>query len=164
MLEKLEKVEGVQSAMANHAGSLVRITLKANAKTGSVASELEAILQKQGRKPKALTENEIATAIESEQWREADTVNELSEIEFRTVFERRVQQFVDDEELTDVAKTKLIEFAAQVLDETPKSQADTDWKEYCGGMASQMLEKAKDVLNEEQLKTLGERLKSRVSG
>lgn len=164
MLEQLEEVDGVQAAMANHAGSLVRISLKEHANTGSVASELEAILKKEGRKPKALTDSEIATAIESEQWRKAESVNELSEIEFRTVFERRIQQFVVDEELTDDTKTKLIGFASQVLDETPKSQSDTDWKEFCGGMASRMLDKAKDILSDEQLNKLGERLKSGVSG
>ena len=164
MLEQLEKVDGVESAMANHTGSLVRVSLKESSDAHSVASELEAILAKQKRKPTLLSGLVVAKALKDEHWREAEKIGELSEIEFRTVFERRVKQFTKEGDLDEDTIAKLLEFSRQVLDETPASNADTDWGDFCGGLASRMIDKAKEVLNKEQLEELAKKLKARVIG
>lgn len=164
MLAQLEKVECVESAMANHTGSLVRVSLKASADSVAVASELDAILKEQNRKPKQLAGDEAANAIKSEQWRESDKVGELSEIEFRTVFERRVKQFSEAGEFDEKTVTSLLQFSKDVLKETPASNSDTNWGDFRSGLVSRMMEKAKEVLSEEQLEELSEKLKARVIG
>ena len=164
MLEQLEKVEGVDSAMANHTGPMIRISLKPKADVDSIANEMKAILEKEGRKPKRLSGNELTVAVDSEEWRVTEKVNELSEIEFRTVFVQRVTQFVEQNDLDEETNSKLVGFAKQILQETPKSTTDTDWGEFCGGLAAKMIEKAKAILNDEQLEELRRKLKARVIG
>jgi hypothetical protein len=164
VLEQLKKVEGVDAAMANHTGSMIQISLKRNADVDTIANEMTAILEKEGRKPKRLSGGELVAAVDSETWRTAENVNELSEIEFRTVFERRVKQFVDQNDLDEETTSKLMDFANQILDATPKSTTETDWGEFCGGLAAKMVEKAKAILSDEQLEELRKKLKARVVG
>lgn len=164
MLAQLEKVEGVESAMANHSGSLIRASLKDSADSVFVASELDAILKEQNRKPKQLAGDEAANAIKSEQWRASDKVGELSEIEFRTVFERRVKLFAEAGDFDEKTVASLLQFSKEVLQETPASNSETNWGEFCSGLASRMMEKAKEVLSEEQLEELAKKLKARVIG
>ena len=164
MLEQLEKVDGVESAMANHTGSMIRISLKENADVDTIANEMNSILEKEGRKPKRLSRDQVVKAVSSEKWRATEKVNELSEIEFRTVFERRVKQFVEQNELNADTASKLVEFAKTVLEETPSSTSDTNWGEFCSGLAAKMMEKAKTILNDDQLEDLRKKLKARVIG
>ena len=63
MLEQLKKVDGVGEAMANHSGSLIRITFDENADGDTVASELESILDEQKRQPRQLGKAEAIQAI-----------------------------------------------------------------------------------------------------
>ncbi len=164
MLELLDKLDGVKSAMANHTGSLIRVQLEESADSDSIAAELHAILNQQRRMPKRLVGEEIAKAVTNETWRTVKNIGELSEIEFRTVFERRVKQFVDASSFDESTAEKLLEFAAEVLDETPPSNQETDWSEFCDGLTSRMIEKAKALLNEQQLKELARRLTAQVVG
>lgn len=164
MLEQLAKVDGVKTAMANHSGSLVRVVLTNDADPNNVAEELTAILNKQGRKPKPVTGDDLATSIESEEWRDSKQIGELSEIEFRTVFARRVRQFAEQSEFSEVVAAKLIKLSEDVLADTPASTKDTDWKEFCDGLANRMVEKAKEVLTKEQLEALAKKIKARVIG
>ena len=164
MLEQLAKVDGVKTAMANHAGSHVRVALSDDADSDAVAEELTTILNKEGRKPKPVTGNELVTLIESEKWRDSERIGELSEIEFRTVFARRVKQFTEQGDFTEDVTAKLIKFSEEVLADTPATTTETDWGEFCGGLASQMLEKAKEILTEQQLEDLRKKLEARVIG
>ena len=125
---------------------------------------MNSILQKEGRKPKRLQQDEIVEAVSSEKWRASDKVSELSEIEFRTVFERRVKQYVEQVELDEEISSKLVGFAKQILEETPSASTDTDWGEFCGEITAKILEKAKSILNDDQLEELRKKLKARVVG
>ncbi len=162
MLEQLDKVQGVDSSMANHSGSLVRIRIDDVANPDEVAAELEQILQEQKRKPKQLSGEDLARAIRDEQWRSKETVGQLSEIEFRTIFTRQVEEFAASPGLNDETKTKLINMSSQVLAEMPEPTQDTNWAEYCKDLATRMGEKAKDLLNAEQLEALAGRLKFKI--
>ena len=164
MLAQLEKVEGVKSAMANHTGSLVRVSITEEADAGTVAQELSAILKKQGRKPKSVTGEKLASSIKSEEWRDSERIGELSEIEFRTVFAKRVKQFVEKGEFEEEIAAKLMKFSEEVLADTASATKDTDWKDFCSSVANRMLEKAKDVLTEEQLEEFAKQLRARVIG
>lgn len=164
MLELLDKVDGVESAMANHTGTLVRVSLVHGADANSVSLDLKSILEKQNRKAKPLAAIEIAKAIEDEQWRTSETIGELSEIEFRTVFEKRVKQFTESNDLDEEVSAKLMKFSVEILDATAKSDNNTDWKEFCRGLAEKMLEKARPLLSEEKLEELSKQLKARVLG
>ena len=164
MLEQLEKVNGVDAAMANHSGSLVRVSLKDNANPQVVASELTSIFKRQNRKPIQFFNDELALAIRDEQWRTANRIGELSEIEFRTVFAKRVKEYADTGGFDEETKNKLIAFSEQVLGETAASNQDTDWREFCEGLFSRMLEKAKALLTDAQLDALAKKFKSRVAG
>jgi hypothetical protein len=164
VLEQLEKVEGVQAAMANHSGSLVRISLVDGASSRDVSMALGKILIDQKRKPKPLSGDELAKAIRDEQWRSAENIGELSEIEFRTVFAQRVKEYAEANGFDETTKTKLIGISRQVLDETAPSNKETDWVDFRNGLATRMLEKAKDILSDEQLGELAKKLKSRVIG
>jgi len=164
VLAALEKVDGVKSAMANHSGSMVRISLSESANADAVSKELKKILKKQGRKPRQMSGEELAKAIESEQWRATEEIGELSEIEFRTVFERRVKAFAEKSDLDESTIAKLLEYSKEVLEETPASDSETQWADFCNGLSSRMIEKARDVLTDEQLKTLAKKIKARVIG
>jgi hypothetical protein len=88
----------------------------------------------------------------------------LSEIEFRTAFERRVKQFTKASEFDEETAASLLKYSKEVMDERPASNSDTNWGEFCSGLASRIMEKAKEVLNEEQLEKLAKKLKARVIG
>lgn len=150
--------------MANHSGSLVRISLVDGANPSDVAMELETILKDQKRKPKPLSGDALTKAIAGEQWRTVETVGELSEIEFRTVFAKRVKEYADSNGFDEATKAKLIELSEQVLAETAASKQDTNWTAFCEGLAARMLEKAKEILTDEQLGELAKKLKSRIIG
>ena len=80
------------------------------------------------------------------------------------MFERRDKEFTDQTELDEEIKSRLLALAQEVLADTPKSTAETDFKEFCAGLATRMLEKAKGVLTEEQLEVLGHKMRGRVIG
>ena len=162
MLEQLEEIEGVVSAMANHTGTLVRVSLTDSADRQLVASELASILKKQNRKPKQLFGDDVAKAITDEQWRVTERIGELSEIEFRTVFSRRVDEFIEEQDLDEETVSKLTNFSQDVLNETEKSDSNTAWVDFCQGLARRMLEKAKLILSDEELDALEAKLKVRV--
>ncbi len=164
MLEQLEKNENVKSAMANHTGTLVRVVLVDAADVTSVASELESILVKQNRKPRQLFGDDVAAAISDETWRTAETIGELSEIEFRTVFAKRVKKFSESADLSEENMANLVSLSKKVLAETEPSNRDTDFRAFCGGMAERMIEGAKAFLTDEQAAELAKMLKGRVLG
>jgi hypothetical protein len=122
------------------------------------------LLKKQNRAPRLLSSADADQAIDSEQWRERDRIDELSEIEFRTIFQRRINEFVEETGLDADAKAQLLEFAQRTLDETPGANSDTDWQQFRAGLVDRMLDKSQAVLTEQQLGELAKKLTARISG
>lgn len=164
MLVQLDKLEGVKDSSTNTTGTLVRIEVAESADSLAVVADLESLFEDQGRKATRLLGDDLATALKDEEWRDANRVGELSEIEFRTVFSRRVKRFTETASLEQDIADKLVKLSNEVLEETPASAASTDWSDFCNGLATTMLDKAADVLSEEQIGELKQVLQANIQG
>lgn len=164
MLARLDTVDGVKAAMTNRSGNLLRIVLHDKTKAGHVAANVARIFQQQKRKAKRVTGSELVSALNNHEWRTSNTVGELSEIEFRTIFARRVKEFTEEGGVDVETADRLLEIAQEVLADTPKPEPDTSWREFCRDLIAGMMAKAESVLTSEQLDVLATKLQSRIEG
>ena len=164
MLVQLDKIDGVASAMTNRSGTLIRIRMADPSKAEKVTERFAAIMKKRGRKPKPVSGEAAAEAIRDEEWRDARSVGELSEIEFRTVFARRVRQFIESASLDEKTSSNLLEVSEQVLAESPSRSEGYERSKFWRNLADRMLEKSAGILTSDQLEELKKRLIARIRG
>lgn len=119
MLAQLEKLPGVETAMANRDGSLVRVRVTEASLADEIASEISEIFAARGRAPKRLPGASVIKTIEGEEWRDSNTIGELSLIEARTLFLKRIAQFIDVSELDAKTAARLKNLSRTVLVELP---------------------------------------------
>ncbi len=162
MLVQLNRIDGIEASSTNTAGTLVHVDLAEGANSAAIVAQLEALFKEQGRTAVRLLGDDLATALNDEEWREANQVHELSEIEFRTVFLRRVKQFAETATLAPSTADQLVRWSNEVLTKTPKSNANTDWASVCSSLEKAMLNRAAQVLSEEQSRELERALQANV--
>lgn len=167
MLAQLQQVEGVEKAYANHSGRLFRVSISPTADREKVAAGLLKALNDPTRRPVRLTGDEFRRALDQEEWREVERVNELSAIEFRTLGLRRVATFAEEEKLDKESADKLMKMAEEEWDrlaqertvEESEHPGKTDWSVRCSQFARVVSKRAESVLTTEQV----ERLKQALS-
>ncbi len=165
MLAQLDKLDGVEAAMANRSGSLVRVRLADGSPPDQVAAAVSEVFASQGRKAKRLTGAEAGTALEQEEWRDVNSVGELSLIEARTIFTRRIEQFIESSGLDDAPAGRLRELSQQVLDEFPTTDSKYDNpSEYRRDLNDRLLEGSAPILPPEQQEQLRQQLTARIRG
>lgn len=164
MLVQLNRINGVEASSTNTAGTLVHIDLAEGADSAAIVTQLESLFKEQGRTAFRLLGDDLATALRDEDWREANQVHELSEIEFRTVFLRRVKQFAETATLPPSTADQLVKWSNEVIAETPKSNANTDWTGFCSSLEKALLKRAAQVLSQEQSRELERALQANVGG
>jgi hypothetical protein len=90
VLARLDRIDGVERSYVNRTGTLLRLSVAPSADPERVAFEALKVLGEGNRNPARLASQALDQALEQEEWRAADRVNELSAIEFRTLAVRRV--------------------------------------------------------------------------
>jgi hypothetical protein len=85
VLARLDRIDGVERSYANRSGTLLRLSLSPSADPDRVAGEVPQVVGGKNRTPTRLVGQELAQALEREEWRAVDRVGELSDIECRTV-------------------------------------------------------------------------------
>jgi hypothetical protein len=85
-------MEGVERSFANRSGTLIRLTLKPGADAEHVTTEAtKQLAGREGNQNAARLSDERATAaVQSEEWRDATRIRELSTIEYRTLWQRAI--------------------------------------------------------------------------
>lgn len=167
MLERLDKIDGVDSSAANHTGTMIRITVKAGADREKVAEAVRKDLAAGKGNPTRLTGDGLAKALKDEGWRDITRIGQLSATEFRKLNLDRVRAFAEAEKLDKDVADKLLKLAETEWDRLVK-EADTkegvqpphrtDWRGRCGEFAKVLVEKSKGLLTEEQRDRLGKSL------
>ncbi|MBX9584979.1 MAG: hypothetical protein K2X87_32135 [Gemmataceae bacterium] len=167
MLERLDKIDGVEASAANHTGTMFRITVKAGAEREKVAEAVQKDLAADNRNPTRITGDGLAKALKDEEWRDITRIGQLSAAEFRKLNLDRVRAFAEGEKLDKDVADKLLKLAETEWDRLVK-EADTkggvrpphrtDWRGRCGEFAKVLVEKSKGLLTEDQRDRLGKSL------
>lgn len=167
MLERLDKIDGVEASAANHTGTLIRITVKAGADREKVAEAVQKDLAADKRNPTRVTGDGLAKALKDEGWRDITRIGQLSAAEFRKLNLDRVRAFAEGEKLDKGVADKLLKLAETEWDRLVR-EADTkdgvrpphrtDWKGRCGEFARVLVGKSKGLLAEDQRDRLGNSL------
>ena len=102
--------------------------------------------------------------LQGEEWRDSSRVGELAEVEYRSLFSRRLNRFIESESLDEEAAARLVELSAEVLQETPAPREYRDMMvvRTIEKLTGRMVEKSRDVLTDEQSERLQTQLKSRI--
>lgn len=166
MLERLDKIDGVEASAANHTGTRIRITVKAGADREKVAEAVQKDLAAGKGNPARVTGDGLAKALK-EEWRDITRIGQLSAAEFRKLNLDRVKEFADEEKLDKDVADMLLKLAEAEWDRLVK-EADTkeavqpphrtDWRGRCGEFAKVLTEKSKGLLTEGQRDRLGKSL------
>lgn len=170
MLERLDKIDGVEASAANHTGTMICITVKGGADREKVAEAVQKDLAADKRNPTRITGDGLTKALKDEEWRDIARIGQLSATEFRKLNLDRVKAFAEAEKLDKDVADKLLKLAETEWDRHVK-EADTkdgvqpphrtDWRGQCGAFAKVLVEKSKGLLTEEQRDRLGKSLTSR---
>ena len=163
MLAQLDKLPGVEAAMANRNGALVRVRIADASKAEEISAKVSEIFAAKGRKSKRLTDMLATIAIENEEWRDSSSIGELALIEARTIFSKRVEQFIEKSKLDSKTAQRLKELSQTVLEELPtggNNQAKS--ADYRRRLHRRFLEVSSPVLTPEQLEQLRQHLETRV--
>jgi copper chaperone CopZ len=167
VLERLNKLEGVEASSANHTGTMLRVSVKTAAEREKVAAVVEKDLAADKRQPNRLTADELRKALKAETWRGQERVRELSAIEFRKLALDRVEAFSKSEKLADDVSAKLLSVAekewdrlAKAADTTEANQSPrkTDWRKRGSEFSKAFCEQAKELLTADQLNRLSQML------
>lgn len=169
MLERLDKIDGVQESAANYAGTMIRISVVPAADREKVAGVVEKYLTAENRTVVRLKGAELTTALRQEHWRVKERIGELSAIEFRTFALDRVKRFAENEKLTEETAGKLTELAEKEWDRLAGSTGTkavaqpqrTDWRGRFRQFPQLLDERTKDLLTEAQRERLRQALTAR---
>jgi hypothetical protein len=80
VLARLDKVDGVEASAANFTGTLIRISVKAEANLEKVAEAVQKDLTTDKRNPVRLQRDELAKALQAEEWKAVSGGKEKSPI------------------------------------------------------------------------------------
>lgn len=170
MLERLDKIDGVQASSANHTGTLIRISTKVGASREKVAAVVQEDLTGNKGKPTQIVGDGLTKALKEEEWRGIDRISQLSAIEFRKLNLDQVKAFAEEQKLGKDVADKLLKLAETEWDRLAKA-ADAkegnlpphraDWSGRCSQFAKAVLERAKGLLSADQLDRLGKALTCR---
>jgi len=141
---------------------MVRVSVDPAADRDKVEEQVVKLLSDDQRNPKRATGAEFKQALDNEQWRKKERIDELSAIEFRTLGLRRVRTFAEDEKLDEDTTEKLIKIVEEewdrlmneVFPNKQKETGKTDWAARCGQCAAAVVERAKSLLTAEQVERL----------
>jgi copper chaperone CopZ len=154
VLERVDKIDGVEASAANYTGTLLRISVKAEANREKVTAAVRQVLAENN--PVALAGDALKkTALQKEQWRETRRVGELSAIEFRALALYRIMTFAQAEKLNKETTDKLVKMAQDQWDrlaqEAKKANATRpeDWGNRFKQAIPEFLSRAKEVLGDE---------------
>jgi hypothetical protein len=170
VLERLDKIDGVEASAANYTGTMLRITAKAGADREKVAEVVQKDLTADKRTPTRTTGDGLTKALKDEEWRGIDRIGQLSATEFRKLNLDRVKAFTDEEKLNKDGADKLLKLAEEEWDrlakgvdakEGGKPPHKADWKGRCGEFTKVLVEKSKGLLTEDQRDRLEKGLTSR---
>jgi hypothetical protein len=168
VLDRLDKIHGVQASSSNYTGTMLRISVAGVADRAQVAEEVRKVLSE--NKPLALVGEELQTALRKEQWRETERVGELSAIEFRVLALYRIKNFAQAEKLNKETTDKLMKMVEDqwksLAQEAKKVRATRpkDWGDRCKKSIPIFLAGAKGVLNDEQIERLEKTLRTPCRG
>lgn len=167
MLERLDKIDGVEASSANHTGTLIRISMKAGASREKVASAVQDDLTGNKGNPTRIVVDGLTKALNEEEWRGIDLISQLSAIEFRKLNLDRVKGFAEAQKLGKDVADKLLKLSETEWDRLAKA-ADAkegnlpphraDWSGRCSQFAKAVMELAKGLLSADQLDRLGKAL------
>ena len=170
MLERLDKIDGVEASAANHTGTLIRISVKPGANREKVAEAIQKDLTAGEGNPTRLAGEELAKALK-EEWRDITRIGQLSAFEFRKLNLDRVKEFTDEEKLDKGMADKLLKLAETEWDRLAKAAEArdgnlpphrADWSGRCAEFAGVLIEQSKGLLTAEQRDRLREGLKNCV--
>lgn len=168
VLERLDKVDGVQASSTNYTGTLIRVSVAGAADRVQVAEEVRKVLAE--NKPIALVGEELQTALRKEQWRETERVGELSTIEFRALTLYRIKNFAQAEKLNKETTDKLMKLVEDqwksLAQEAKKERATRpkDWGDRCKKSIPIFVAGAKGFLNDNQIERLEKTLRTPCRG
>lgn len=162
----------MERSAANHAGKLIRVSIKTGTSRERVAGAVERELLALKGTPTRLTATESTKALQDEIWRGIDRIGELTAIEYRTISLDRVRAFVEQEKLDAEASDKLQRLAENQWDRlarsAPTKRGDghpqkTDWQDRCAQFTKAMMEETTELLSADQRDRLRQELNIRSS-
>src|SRR5262249_26132575 len=109
VLSSLDKIKGVRASSTNYTGTMIRVSVTSAAERATVADAVRKALAE--KKPVALLEDDLKTALAKEQWREARRLGELSAIEFHTLGRYWINKQAKAEGLDKETTDKLLRIA-----------------------------------------------------
>jgi hypothetical protein len=158
VLDRLDKIDGVEKSSANWTGTMLRISVVSSADRDKVATAVCEDLTKDNRKPLPLAGEEFKKALVTEKW---GSPSELSAFEFRTLALRRVKTFTESEKLDKETSSKLMKIAEQQwermakgIDCCKKEQQPADWLDRFKQFAALVPDQTKELLTAEQIERL----------
>jgi hypothetical protein len=160
VLVSLDKINGVGASSANYTGTMIRISVTSETDRDQVAEAVRKVLTEEDRKVVLLAGDELRSALDREEWREAGRIGELSAIEFHTLALHWVKTFAKAEKLDKKIADELVQIAEQQWERvSKKAKADgatqpEDWGKRTRASLPAFLERAKRVLTAEQVERL----------
>lgn len=171
MLERLDKIDGVEASAANHTGTMIRITVKSGADREKVMEAVQKDLTADKRNLTRIVGDGLMKALKDEEWRDITRIGQLSATEFRKLNLDRVKDFTDEEKLDKDVADKLLRMAETVWDRLAKAAEvkdgnlpphKADWTSRCEEFAKVLIEQSKGLLTADQSDRLREGLKNCV--
>jgi hypothetical protein len=174
VLERLDSIEGVAKASANHTGTMIRVTLTSPNNLEELAEIVAKDLAVENFQPQRINGDEASNALQHQTWRGSERIRELSAIEFRQLALRAIDEFSESENLTEEATAKLRQSAEKQWDrladeaearDSGKLPNQTNWRKRFRDFASAFFEDAKPVLTDSQfsrLKSLADSVDARA--
>lgn len=171
MLERLDKIDGVEVSAANHTGTMIRITVRGGADREKAAVAVQKDLAADERNPTRLTGDGLTKALKDEEWRDIARIGQLSATEFRKLNLDRVRAFTAEEKLDKDGADKRVKLAETEWDRLTKAAEaregnlpphKADWTGRCEEFAKVLIEQSKGRLTADQSDRLREGLKNCV--
>ncbi len=163
VLERLDSIEGVAKASANHTGTMIRIALKSQSKLDELAEIVAKDLVAENFQPRRMTGDETRNLLAQQTWRGTERIRELTAIEFRQLALRAIGEFSKSENLTEEITAKLRQSAEKQWDrlandaepkDSGKLPNETDWQERFREFANAFFEEARPMLTDSQFSRL----------
>lgn len=162
VLAGLDKLEGVERSLANRTGTMIRVTAAVDQE--KVAGQVAKYLADSKRTPVRLVGDQLRRALDNEEWRDARRIAELSGIEFRTLFLRRVAHFAKAENLDEKITRKLTQLSDRQWDRIPKAGDPKAVYKACEEVADAIAHETDGLLSREQIERLKRALTAPPSG
>lgn len=170
MLAQLNKVNGVEESFANRSGMLFRASVSQASDVDTVAKDLREVLSARTRSPTRVTGPDLEQALKSEEWRDADRINELSAIEYHTLTIRSSEAFAKEEHLNGEQTGRLMksveevwsELAKEISTELRKDRGKRKWQPIYDRFDAAMRKRTGGLLTADQMDRLMESLQSKL--